>query len=165
MKEGSGGSETKLLLGDRHLAIKSAIVGAGSLSFGPCTIQDILLSNALCDAGVELVLMDTVAEHLPEREKVARHVAEKLDRTASVSCTCDLDQALAGADYVVAAIEVNRWLYWSQDFHVPRQYGFMQIYGENGGPGGLFHALRNMGPMLRCTSPGRWRPCAPRPCC
>jgi len=25
----------------------------------------------------------------------------------------------------------------------------MQIYGENGGPGGLFHALRNMGPMLQ----------------
>lgn len=130
------------------MAIKIVIVGAGSQSFGPGTIQDIVLSNALSDAGIELVLMDTVAEHLPVREKFAHHVAEKLDRTACVSCTCDLDQALAGADYVVAAIEVNRWLYWSQDFHVPRQYGFMQVYGENGGPGGLFHALRNMGPML-----------------
>jgi alpha-galactosidase len=131
------------------MSIKIAIIGAGSQSFGPGTIRDVLLSDALSEAGAELVLMDIVPAHLSEREKYAHIVAEQLGRATRIACTTELDEALHQTDYVVTAIEVDRYLYWSQDFHVPRQYGFMQIYGENGGPGGLFHALRNMGPMVR----------------
>jgi len=130
------------------MGIKIAIVGAGSQSFGPAIVRDMFLSDHLNDAGVELALMDIVPEHLPDIAAYAHSVADRLNRTASISLGTDLDEALRGADYVVTAIEVDRYLYWSQDFHIPRQYGFKQIYGENGGPGGLFHALRNMGPML-----------------
>ena len=125
------------------MAIKIAVVGAGSMSFGPGTIRDVYLSDLLNKTSVELALMDIVPEHLPEREKYAHYVAKRLGRHDHVVATTDLDEALRGADFVVTAIEVERFLYWAQDFHVPRQYGFMQIYGENGGPGGLFHALRN----------------------
>ena len=131
------------------MSIRIAVVGAGSRSFGPATIRDVLLSDALNEVGVELVLMDVAAEHLPAREAYARSVGQRLGRSAGISSTTDLDEALRGADYVVTAIELDRYLYWSQDFHIPRHYGFMQVFGENGGPGGLFHALRNMGPMLR----------------
>jgi alpha-galactosidase len=129
-------------------AVKIALVGAGSRSFGPATIRDIFLSEPLADAGIELRLMDKVAGHLEEIECYARQVAERLSREAEISVTTDLDTALKDADFVVKAIEVDRLLYWAQDFHVPRKYGFRQIFGENGGPGGLFHALRNMGPTL-----------------
>ena len=130
------------------MGVKIAVIGAGSVSFGPGTIRDVLLSDSLSEIGVELTLMDIVPEHLPEREEYAHRVAGRLGRSARISCTTDLDAALCEANYVVTAIEVDRYLYWSQDFHIPRQYGFMQVYGENGGPGGLFHALRNMGPMV-----------------
>ncbi len=130
------------------MAIKIALVGAGSRSFGPATIRDVFLSDPLNEGGVELVLMDIVPAHLPDREEYARTVADRLGRRTHISGTTDLDSALRGADYVVVAIEVDRYLYWAQDFHIPRQHGFNQIYGENGGPGGMFHALRNMGPML-----------------
>jgi len=130
------------------MAIKVAFIGAGSVSFCPSTIRDVYLSDALNDTGVELVLMDISANHLPQNVQYAQRIAEKLKRPAQVKGTTDLDEALRDADYVITAIEVNRYLYWSQDFHLPRQYGFMQVYGENGGPGGLFHTLRNMGPML-----------------
>jgi alpha-galactosidase len=130
------------------MATKIALVGAGSRSFGSSTIRDLYLSDSLNDGGVELVLMDIIPAHLPEQEKYARSVAEQLGRHCRISCTTDLDTALRGADYVVTAIEVDRYLHWSQDFHIPRQHGFKQIYGENGGPGGLFHTLRNMGPTL-----------------
>lgn len=130
------------------MSIRIVLVGAGSRSFGPVSVRDILLSDVLMDAGVDLVLMDMVPEHLPEIRDYARHVAKELKRSVSISETSDLKQALRGADFVVTAIEVNRYLYWAQDFHVPRKYGFKQVYGENGGPGGLFHALRNMGPLL-----------------
>jgi len=130
------------------MGIKIAIVGAGSASFCPGTICDVYLSDTLNDVGVELALMDIAAEHLPDKVKFAHRVAEWLERPAQVKATTDLDEAIRGADYVITAIEANRYLYWSQDFHIPRKYGFMQIYGENGGPGGLFHTLRNMEPMI-----------------
>ncbi|MEJ5250365.1 MAG: alpha-galactosidase [Chthonomonadetes bacterium] len=128
--------------------VKIALIGAGSRSFGPSTIRDVLLSKPLTEAGVELVLMDKVAEHLVDVERYARYVIERLGVKAEVRATTDLQEALDGAHFVVSAIEVNRFLYWSQDFHIPRKYGFRQVFGENGGPGGLFHALRNMGPTI-----------------
>ena len=66
-----------------------------------------------------------------------------------------METALRSAQFVVAAIEVNRYLFWSQDFHIPRKHGFRQIYGENGGVGGIFHALRNMAPTLRIAAASR----------
>ena len=128
--------------------MKIALVGAGSVSFGLGTIRDILLSDALASEGLELALMDIVPEHLKRPEKYARAVADRLGRKIDVAGTGDLDAALDGAAFVITAIEVDRFLRWSQDFHIPRKHGFMQIFGENGGPGGLFHALRNMGPMI-----------------
>lgn len=128
--------------------MKIAVVGAGSRSFGPAMVRDILLSDPLNEAGVELVLMDKVGERLGEIEDYAHCVSKQLGRKAVLSTTTDIEQALTGASFVITAIEVNRFLYWSQDFHIPRKHGFRQVFGENGGPGGLFHALRNFGPML-----------------
>ncbi len=129
-------------------AVKVVIVGAGSRSFGPGTVRDLMLSDPLAERGLSLVLMDKVADALVESERVAQQLRDRCGRTASITSTTDLDSALAGADFVITAIEVDRYLYWSQDFHVPRSYGFRQVFGENGGPGGIFHALRNMGPMV-----------------
>ncbi|MDP2990085.1 MAG: alpha-galactosidase [Kiritimatiellota bacterium] len=126
-----------------------AIIGAGSRVFGPAVIRDILLSPALCEQGVELVLMDIVPDHLAENERYALRLMKQLGRRITLTKTTDLEAALKNARFVVTAFEVDRYLYWSQDFHIPRKYGFKQVYGENGGPGGIFHALRNMGPIMR----------------
>lgn len=128
--------------------IKIALIGAGSRSFGPSTIRDVLLSKPLTEAGIQLVLMDKVAQHLVDAKRYAHYVIEQLGIKAEVTATTSLQDALDGARFVVSAIEVNRFLYWSQDFHIPRKYGFRQVFGENGGPGGLFHALRNMTPTI-----------------
>ncbi|HPO16972.1 MAG TPA: alpha-galactosidase [Candidatus Hydrogenedentes bacterium] len=130
------------------MSVKIVLVGAGSRSFGPATVRDILLSDPLCEQRIDLVLMDKVADHLGEISEYARMVAAQLNRTVSIQTTTELESALKNARFVVTAIEVDRYLYWAQDFHIPRKHGFQQIYGENGGPGGLFHALRNMGPMV-----------------
>src|ERR1051326_3373554 len=128
--------------------LKIALVGAGRRSFGPTTIRDVLLSDTLHQRPVHLVLMDIAKEALVEVEGYARHVNEELKRKVQIRATSDLSVALEGAEFVVAAIEVKRYLYWAQDFHIPRSFGFRQVYGENGGPGGLFHALRNIGPTI-----------------
>jgi alpha-galactosidase len=128
--------------------VKITIVGAGSRSFGRSSIRDVLLSDALVEAGIELVLMDRLEGPVADAAAYANTVAQRLGRCASIEATTDLERALDGASFVVKAIEVDRFLYWSQDFHIPRHYGFRQVFGENGGPGSLFHALRNMGPTV-----------------
>jgi alpha-galactosidase len=128
--------------------IKVAFIGAGSRSFGPAVIRDLLLSEALVDQGIELSLMDIVPEHLPENEQYAQWAMEKLDRKMVVTKTTSLQEALEGASFVIVGLEVDRYMYWSMDFHIPRKYGFKQVYGENGGPGSMFHALRNIGPVV-----------------
>ncbi len=128
--------------------LKITFVGGGSRSFGASTVRDILFCDALIRNELEIVLMDKVKKHLADNESYARRAIRKLGRKAKVTTTTDLGAALDGASAVISAIEVDRYLYWAQDFHVPRHYGFRQPYGENGGPGGLFHALRNMGPTV-----------------
>lgn len=130
------------------MSIKIALIGAGSRNFAPLSVRDILLSEPLRQRGVEIVLMDIVADHLVEIEQYAHRTAATLKHDARISSTTDLAAAVDGADFAIVAIEVDRYLYWAQDFHVPRKHGFRQVYGENGGPGGIFHALRNMGPIV-----------------
>ena len=130
------------------MKLKIVLAGAGSREFGPDTIRDILLSDPVCARDLDVTLMDVNADSLPPVLRYAELVGEALGRRCHFTCTTSLDEAVLGADFVVTAIEIRRYFYWAQDFHVPRQRGFRQIYGENGGPGGLFHALRNMGPSL-----------------
>jgi alpha-galactosidase len=128
--------------------LKIALIGAGSVSFAPPTIRDILLNENINTVPLEICLMDILEEPLKVSTAYAQAVAKQLHRAAAVTSTLDLEQALAGASFVVTAIEKDRYYYWSQDFHIPRKYGCTQIYGENGGPGGMFHTLRNLPPML-----------------
>ncbi|MDI9470164.1 MAG: alpha-galactosidase [Bacillota bacterium] len=128
--------------------LRIALIGAGSQSFSPATIADILLSEPLADQAIDLRLMDIRLEAAERAARFARAQAARLGRPLRVQATDELRAALAGADFVIAAIEVERYRYWMQDFHIPRKYGFRQIFGENGGPGGMFHFLRNLEPML-----------------
>ena len=144
------------------MALRIVLVGAGSYEFGPATIRDILLSDPICDNDLEVVLMDIGEEALESVLDYALALRDNNGRRCRIDGTTELDAAVRGADFVVTAIEYRRYYYWAQDFHVPRTFGFQQIYGENGGPGGLFHALRNMGPMLGVANamerycPGAW---------
>ena len=126
--------------------LKIVLLGAGSKEFGPASTRDVLLSDVLAKAKIHLVLMDINDKELKAHKLYAEEVANTLGRKLEISTTTILDEALQGADFVISAIEIRRYYYWSQDFHIPRKYGFPQIYGENGGIGGLFHALRNFKP-------------------
>ena len=128
-----------------------AIIGAGSVVFSKGTIGDILLNETLTHYPIDLRLMDIVPERLAGVVQFATGNAAALHRQVTAAATTDLRAAVDGADFVVTAFEVDRYQRWAQDFHIPRKYGFAQIYGENGGPGGMFHALRNMGPLLEAA--------------
>lgn len=132
----------------KYEKLKIVMVGAGSCSFCPVTLSDILLSDLINSLPLEICLMDIDAHALEVSHEFAKKAVEISGREVKLGATTDLDEALTGADFVVSAIEVDRYHYWSMDFHIPRRYGFRQVYGENGGPGGMFHTLRNLGPTL-----------------
>ena len=93
--------------------------------------------------GTEIVLVDIKEDALGVVLGKAREFLDTHDLPFTVSATTDRREALRGADFVVISIEVgSRFKLWDEDWTIPQQYGIQQIYGENGGAGGLFHALR-----------------------
>ena len=129
-------------------SVKIALVGAGSRSFGPTTVRDVLLNDAVCSQDLHLWLMDINPDTVEKVREYAEGVAAKLGRKVTIHSTTELARALDGADFVVDAIEISRDVFWAMDYHIPRKHGINQIYGENGGPGSHFHALRNMRPIV-----------------
>jgi len=123
------------------MGTKIALIGAGSATFGLRTVGSILRSEALRDS--EVVLHDIDPRALEAVEGAAQTYLESLGRTHALSATISRREALENAAFCIISIEVgDRFELWEQDWRLPQQYGFRQVFGENGGPGGLFHSLR-----------------------
>ena len=126
---------------------KIVLIGAGSANFGLEAVSDIYRSKIL--EGSEIVLHDTDERSLKETQAVADKYKSQFGVNFNVSSSTNRKEALKGADVVVISIEVGpRFGLWDQDWKIPQQYGIKQIYAENGGPGGLFHSLRIIPPIL-----------------
>ena len=127
--------------------MKIVLVGAGSVQFGCGTLGDIFCSKHL--VGSEITLLDINADALKVVLQTALQSIEKHALSFTVNATTDRKAAFKGADFIISSIEVgNRFELWDEDWKIPLQYGVHQVYGENGGPGGLFHALRIIPPIL-----------------
>tara|TARA_B100000686_G_scaffold250424_1_gene260602 strand:+ start:66 stop:1382 length:1317 start_codon:yes stop_codon:yes gene_type:complete len=117
------------------------LIGAGSSNFGLGTIGDIFKSKVL--TGSTIVLHDINSETLTNSENIAKKYKNKLNLNFNIESTTSRKEALKNADFCIISIEVSpRFDLWDQDWKTPLQYGFRQVFGENGGPGGLFHSLR-----------------------
>ena len=121
--------------------MKLVLIGAGSAQFGLGTLGDIFQSRVL--AGSQIVLVDIDALSLGKVHAVAQDFLKAHQAPYTVNATTDRVEALKGADFVIISIEVGkRFPLWDEDWTMPQQYGVRQVYGENGGAGGVFHALR-----------------------
>ncbi len=126
---------------------KIVLIGAGSTNFGLSTLGDLFCSPVF--AGSEICLHDINPAALQRVESFGRSYLEKKGLPFVLSATTSRPYALQGATFCVNSIEVgNRFELWDQDWMIPLQFGIRQVYGENGGPGGLFHSLRIIPPIL-----------------
>jgi len=126
---------------------KIVLIGAGSAVFGLGTVSDIFQSETL--QGSTITLHDINLNNLQKIKSIAEQNKQSLGVNFKIEATTDRNKALKNADFCIISIEVgNRFDLWDQDWKIPLQYGFKQIYGENGGPGGLFHSLRIIPPIL-----------------
>jgi len=126
---------------------KIVLIGAGSAQFGLWTTADIMCSKIL--QGSEICLHDINPTALKKMETVNSRAVKEHNLPFTITATTDRKKALKGADFVIISIEVGyRFGLWEQDWAIPLKYGSTQVFGENGGPGGVFHALRIIPPIL-----------------
>ena len=126
---------------------KIVLIGAGSLQFGLGSVGNMLKSNYL--EGSTICLHDINVETLELTYKACQAAIDKRKLDFTLEYTTNRQDALKNATFIINAIEIPpRFKLLDLDFRIPQEFGCKQITGENGGPGGLFHSLRVIPPIL-----------------
>jgi alpha-galactosidase len=126
---------------------KVVVIGAGSTIFGLGTLATLLRSERL--RGSTLALVDLNADGLNLMDTLARRLNREWAAAMTIESSTSRQEALPGAHFVVVSIETGpREGLWRRDWEIPLAFGVRQPYGENGGPGGFAHTLRQVPEML-----------------
>ena len=124
------------------MGIKISMIGAGSIGFSSSVAKEMAASKTL--HGTEFMLMDIDEERLNTSLRNVREIIRAANAKINVTATLDRREALTDCNYLITSCEKERIKFWKQDILIPEKHGVNQIMGENGGPGGTIHALRNI---------------------
>jgi alpha-galactosidase len=122
---------------------KIVLIGAGSAQFGTDMLCDLFAARDELQ-GSTIVLVDINPDALDVMVQVARRLNEASGQPFCIEATTNRVEALPDAQFVIISIAVKRNELWRLDFQIPLKHGVKQVLGENGGPGGIFHAMRNI---------------------
>jgi len=126
---------------------KIVLIGAGSLQFALGSVGSIFNSDIL--QGSTVSLHDINQTNLDLITQSCKDAIEQKNLDFELESTIDRRKALKNATFIINSIEVPpRFKWFELDYEIPRKYGNKQVFGENGGPGGLFHSLRVIPPIL-----------------
>ena len=126
-------------------------MGAGSTVFVRKIIGDCMYRESLKNSTVALYDID------PERLNESKTILEAFNRNINdnrmkIECFCGAEhrkKALAGANYVVNAIQVGGYEPSTViDFEIPKKFGLRQTIADTLGIGGIFRALRTIPVMM-----------------
>jgi len=118
------------------------VIGAASTTFGPKVLRDILNHPEV--GGCTFRFVDINEERLNIYTKLAHQVSEILKEPIKIESTTNRREVLKGSDYVIISVDTGHYTTWQSDFDIPVKHGIRQVQGELGGPGGLFHSLRQI---------------------
>jgi alpha-galactosidase len=121
---------------------KIVSIGIGSFIFGVELLRDVFQTEEL--RGCELALVDLHEDRLAMMAGLAGRLNEASGWQATIRPTTERCEALPGSDFVVTSLEVNRDPLWVLDHEICLRNGIPSVLSENGGPGGLSHALRTV---------------------
>ncbi len=131
--------------------IKITFVGAGSTVFAKNILGDCMCSEPLRE--MHIALYDIDAERLDDSQRMVANLNQAINNgRATVSAHLGVDarrEALAGADFVVNAIQVGGYRPATvDDFEIPKKYGLRQTIADTLGIGGIFRGLRTIPVMV-----------------
>ena len=128
------------------MAIKIAVVGAGSVGFTRAMIHDILCVPELADAQVSLT--DISRRNLDMVYRLIQRDVQSAKLPAKVVATSDRRRAFKDANYVFSFVRVGGLEGFATDIDVPLRYGVDQCVGDTLGPGGIMYGQRTMPVIL-----------------
>lgn len=122
---------------------KIVLIGAGSTIFGVNTLADLMAQREHLH-GSHIALCDVDAARLARITRLAERMNAATNADFKFTSATDYRDVLSGAEFVIVSVEVDRIRRWKLDWEIPFKYGIRHVLGENGGPGGLSHALRTI---------------------
>jgi alpha-galactosidase len=118
-------------------------VGAGSAEFTRQLLRDLLSYDDL--GPLTLVMHDIEPRRLELAMGLARIAVQRHGRTATIRGSLDRADAVAGADFVINAVNIGGHEATLRDFEIPARYGLRQTIADTLGVGGVFRGLRTFG--------------------
>ncbi|MFN3684788.1 MAG: alpha-glucosidase/alpha-galactosidase [Fimbriimonadaceae bacterium] len=128
------------------MALKIAIIGAGSVGFTRTMVRDILTVPELQDT--RFSFMDISERNLDMTCRLVRRDIESAGLPAKVDKTLDQREAVDGAKYILSFVRVGGLEAFQTDVDIPLRYGVDQCVGDTLGPGGLMYAQRTIPVLL-----------------
>ncbi len=128
------------------MAIKVAMIGAGSLGFTRLLMRDLLAVPELSDT--EFRFMDINKRNLDMVTQICQRDIEGNGLKATIIPTMDRIEAITDADYVCCMIRHGGLEAFAHDIEVPLKYGIDQFVGDTLCAGGITYAQRHIPVLL-----------------
>lgn len=128
------------------MAIKIAMIGAGSITFTRKLLQDILSVPDLSDT--TFAYNDISPENLRMVTELSERDVKANKKPAKIISTSDRREAIKDADFVVCMIRQGGLEAFRKDIEIPLKYGVDQCVGDTICAGGLMYAQRTIPVLL-----------------
>jgi len=120
-------------------------IGGGSKAWAHDYFSNLLTQEKL-EGELRLYDIDVPAAQRNEKyfEALVKNSPEKIKSNWRCTVVSDIDEALAGADFVIISILPYKMKNMYVDVHYPEKYGIWQSVGDSAGAGGYSRALRTI---------------------
>ncbi len=128
------------------MALKIAMIGAGSIGFTRRLMGDLLAVPELHDT--HFAFMDINERNLAMITQLAERDIAANGLPARVQATTDRREAITDADYVISTIRQGGLRAFALDIDVPLRYGIDQCVGDTLCAGGIMYGQRTIPALL-----------------
>lgn len=128
------------------MAIKVAVIGAGSITFTRRLVRDILTVPELQDT--QFVFTDINARNLRMAAALCAKDIHANNLPATLTATRDRRRALDGANYVINCARIGGLEAFKLDIEIPLKYGVDQCVGDTLCVGGIMYGQRSIAALL-----------------
>ena len=128
------------------MAIRIAMIGAGSIGFTRRLMRDILAVPELADT--TFAFTDISQRNLDMVTQLCRRDIQHNKLPAKIIATTDRHAAIAESDYVICMIRQGGLEAFQTDIDIPLKYGVDQCVGDTICAGGIMYAQRTIPALL-----------------